>query len=113
MAEVQSVREFVANVVNSLHSLEVRYSEPRVTPLPYFETMAIFDQVLAAHDAAVKAEALPVISTHVLDGLRAAETRLRHIEHHWPADTCAEVLVLLGWLNTARIEAESEAESNV
>ena len=58
MAKVQPVREFVASVVSALHNLEVRYSEPRVTPLPYFETMAIFDQVLAAHDAEVAAKAL-------------------------------------------------------
>lgn len=58
MAKVQPVREFVASVVGALHNLEVRHSEPRVTPLPYFETMAIFDQVLAAHDAEVAAKAL-------------------------------------------------------
>lgn len=58
MAEIQPVREFVADVVNTLHNLEVRYTEPRVMPLPYYETMAIFDQVLAAHDAEVAAKAL-------------------------------------------------------
>ena len=57
MAEVQTVREFVASVVGALHDFEVLYSEPRVTPLPYVETMAIFDQVLAAHDAEVAAKA--------------------------------------------------------
>lgn len=57
MAEVQSVREFVANVVSALHNLEVRYSEPRAVPLPYAETMCIFDQVLAAHDAEARAKA--------------------------------------------------------
>lgn len=58
MAKVQPVREFVASVVGALHDFEVLYSEPRVTPLPYVETMAIFDQVLAAHDAEVAAKAL-------------------------------------------------------
>ena len=63
MAEIQTVREFVASVVSALHNLEVRYSEPRVTPLPYFETMAIFDQVLAAHDAEVAANAVEDAAT--------------------------------------------------
>lgn len=51
MAEVQTVREFVASVVGALHDLEVLHSEPRGQPVPYF------DQVLAAHDAEVAAKA--------------------------------------------------------
>ena len=62
--------------------------------------------------AEVKAEALPVVDTKVLDGLRAAETRLRFIQHHWPADTCAEVLVMLERLNADRLEAEAQIEAD-
>lgn len=62
--------------------------------------------------AEVKAEALPVVDTKVLDGLRAAETRLRFIQHHWPADTCAEVLVMLERLNADRLEAEALSEAD-
>lgn len=47
---------------------------------------------LAAHDAEVKAEALADLP---LDGLRQAVRVLRGIEHHWPADSVAEVVALI------------------
>lgn len=106
MAEVQPVREFVASVVSALHNLEVRHSEPRVTPLPYFETMAIFDQVLAAHDAEVAAKALEAIADEwQMGGWTVVTPALRTLE-----DRLAAADVMTTWLRVRATAARAEAQ---
>ena len=65
---IQSVREFVANLAGALYHREIhwepkgliedRLRDERAKPMPTHEVLAVFDQVLAVHDARVKAEAL-------------------------------------------------------
>lgn len=109
---VQPSREDVAEAIlahfhapDSLHG--TWWLQPRAAA---DAVLALFAQQPTV--AEVKAEALPVVDTKVIDGLRAAETRLRFIQHHWPADTCAEVLVMLERLNADRLEAEALSEAD-
>lgn len=104
---VQPSRERLTLIARDVHLYD--HGPDAAISGPHAQRIA--DAVLALlpgrTEAEVKAEALPVIDTKLLDGLRAAETRLRFIQHHWPADTCAEVLVLLESLTADRLEAEA------